>query len=874
MNNKSIQPPKWANRLLEWYCKPSLLEDLQGDLYEYFERDLKDKGKRRARINYTVNVLKFFKPYTIKKLEILDQLTQFIMFKNYFKTSLRSIARNKLFSAINVFGLAVSMSVCLLMISIFTEVKSYDRFHDQPEKVYRILNTYQYLSEEPSLFASTSIQAGKRLKEEIPGIASTTLMRRNFGGDLKIEDQVFPLRGIWADEDFFNVFSFEMIYGDPESALAEPNTIILTDENAEKIFKRLNVVGETAKIGDDEYIITGVVKKPPFNSHLKFGMIGSFITMDNQQMQRNSKGWLSWSNMWMNYAYFRLEDNTNIASVNDALARISQEENEKLEHTTITAGSQNILDIMTGPNLSNSIGNSFGSTALWILAALSFIVILSAGFNYTNLSIARSLRRAKEVGVRKVVGASRKQIFSQFTVEACVISLGSLLIAYFLFYIIKPLFLNLNPEIQTIFRLENNTLNLIYFVLFAIVVGLCAGFIPSVVLSRLKAVQVLKGKSSNNRLLSNLSFRKALIVIQFTLSLAFIVSAHIAYKQFNFAVSLDKGFNAENVLNVRLEGNDPDQVKALFERIPEVSQISQSSIILSTGERWGDDLKYEDPLDSTTLYYSSIDQYYLENLSHDIIAGTNFNRDPVSDEESEIIVNEALLKRFNIGTPQESIGKQVKVGGDMLTIIGVVKDFHYATVDAPIESFGFRQRKEDIQYVNLKLNTTDIIGTMKKLEATWDDFDQVHPFNANFYDQRIEEAYSEYVIIFTIVTFLAFISISIAALGLLGMGVYTAETRLKEISIRKVLGATEGSLVKLLSKGFLWLLLIASAIALPLTYYIFDSVIFSGLTYRINIGPVELLGGVLVIFIIGALTIGSQTLKAAKANPAQTLRSE
>ncbi|RKQ51538.1 FtsX-like permease family protein [Roseivirga pacifica] len=875
MNNKSIQPPKWANRLLEWYCKPSLLEDLQGDLYEYFERDLKEKGKRRARINYTVNVLKFFKPYTIKKLEILDQLTQFIMFKNYFKTSLRSIARNKLFSAINVFGLAVSMSVCLLMISIYTEISDYDRFHQDVNNLYRINNFQQYMESEPNRFASTSLYLGKRMKEDVPGIGAITLLRRNAGGDATVGENTFPISAIYADEGFFDVLTFSLIRGNKSTALLEPNSIVITDETAEKLFKGLDPLDQVLKLGKEDFKVTGVVEKPPFNSHMKFQALVSMATHEKRMNEEyEDSNWLNFSSMWMYYIYFRPEQGAAISDIQARLDIICDEENEKMEHTTITTTIQPITNIMTGPsNISNQIGSSMGREVLLILAGLSFIVILSAAFNYTNLSIARSLRRSKEVGIRKVVGAKKGQVFNQFIVEACIISIGSLIISYFLFFLLKPLFLTVNPNIQEIVKLETNASQLVYFLLFALIVGLVAGFLPAMFLSKLKAITVLK-TDSNTKLFSRITLRKSLLVVQFTLSLMFIIAASIANKQFKYAMNYDLGFTTENVLNVQLEGNDAADIEAIFKRIPEVQEISRTSHVLSVGSTYGTQMFSEDKLDSGTVYYSSIDHKYIPMMEHRLLAGSNFPEKSAVEKEESIILNETALKKYNLGTPDEAIGKIVEFDDQDLMIIGVVEDFNNQTILSKIEPFAFRHNLSDTYVLSLKLSSNDIIVTRDKIKAEWDAFDSVHEFNGSFYKDNIERAYQEFSTLTTIIGFLAFLTICIASLGLLGMGVYTAETRLKEISIRKVLGATEGSLVKLLSKSFMLLLLLAAAIALPITYFLFDAVILVNQAYRAPIGVLELSVGVVIIFAIGFVTIGSQTWKAAKANPAQTLRSE
>ncbi|KYG76540.1 ABC transporter permease [Roseivirga echinicomitans] len=874
MSNKSAhQPPRWADRFLEWYCRSEILEDLQGDLYEHFERNTISKGKRKAKQIYCLDVLKFFRPYTIRKFKIVNNITSFIMFKNYFKTSVRSIARNKLFSAINVIGLAVSMSIGLLMITFISEVTSFDRFHTDGDRVYRVNNKYQYQQEDPTNFATTSVAMDERIKENIPGIESQVLMTRGFGGDAKLGDKIIPISGLWASEGFTDVFSFEVLRGNPETMLSEPHSVVLTDETAEKIFGIADPMGQTFQLGEDIFTVTGVIRNPPFNSHFTFGALGSYITFMNKNgVGEKGERWKNaWNNMWMNYVYVKLEPNTRVEDVNQKLLALGETESEKYEHITITASLQPLYGIMAGPDLSNNIGNSIGGEIIWILGALTLVVLLSAGFNYTNLSIARSLRRSKEVGVRKVVGATKGQIFNQFITEATIISLISVVFAYLLFMLIKPQFLGLDPSIQRSLQLNITPILFLYFFGFAILVGILAGFFPALFLSKLQAVQALKNAGST-KLFSKVNMRKVLIVIQFTLSMAFIISASIAYTQFKYALGFDLGFKTENVLNVRLEGNDWQKVQTAFSSIPEITQISKSSMITSTGSTYAADMKYGG--DSTELFYNDIDENYLELMGHELIAGVNFDKKTPDTDETEIILNEAALKRFNLGTPYEAIGKQVEVDNKDVTIIGVVKDFHYNKIEEGIESFGFRSNNQGFYNVNLKISSTDLPATMNKLENAWNELDPVHEFDSKFYNEQIQSAYSQYQIMGTIVGFLAVLTVSIAALGLLGMAVYTAETRMKEISIRKVLGATEGSLISLLTRGFMWLLLISAALAIPLTYLFFEQKILNDIENRASIGVLELFTGVIIIFGIGILTIGSQVRKAARANPAQTLRSE
>ena len=796
------------------------------------------------------------------------------MFKNYFKTSLRSIARNKLFSAINVFGLAVSMSICLLMISMYSEISGYDRFHEDVDNLYRINNTQQYMQREKSKFASTSLYLGQRMKADVPGLKSITLIRRGAGGDATVGENTFPIEAFYADEEFFDVLTFSLIRGNIKTALLEPKSIVLTDETAEKLFKDADPMDQVLKLGKDEFTVTGIVKKPPFNSHMKFEALVSLATYEEKMnADPDNSNWNNFNAMWMNYIYFRPDDGVNLSDIQARLDIICKEESDKLEHINITTSIQPITNIMTGPNLSNQIGSSMGGDVLWVLAGLSFIVILSAGFNYTNLSIARSLRRSKEVGIRKVVGAKRGQVFNQFIVEACIISMGSLILAYILYFLIKPLFLSLNPDIANILKLETNFGHILYFVGFALVVGLLAGFLPALFLSKLRAISVLK-TDSNTKLFSRITLRKSLLVIQFTLSLIFIIAASIANKQFKFAMNYDLGFSTENILNVNLQGNKPEDIEALFERIPEIEQMARTSHVLSVGSTWGTQMFSEDKLDSGSVYYSRVDHRYIPLMKHEFLAGSNFPAKDAVEKEESIILNETALKRFNLGTPEEAVGKIVEFDDRDLMIIGVLKDFNNQTIQSKISPFAFRHKPEETFVLSMKLSSNNMVDTREKIKAAWDSFDEVHEFQGTFYQDNIERAYDEYLILTTIIGFLAFLTVCIASLGLLGMGVYTAETRLKEISIRKVLGASEKSLVKLLSKSFMFLLTLSAAIALPITYFIFDSLILAEQAYRAPIGILEMSLGVIIIFAIGFVTIGSQTWRAAKANPATTLRNE
>lgn len=871
---KKPTPPRWADRFLEWYCRPELLEDLQGDLREYFGRNLSAHGRRRARLIYIIDVIKFFRGYTVRSPKYTYPMNHLTIIQNYFKTSFRSLAKNKLFSAINIVGLAISMSVGLLLITFVTELKNFDTFHTNYDRIYRVNNTYQAIGEDPEDYASTSILAGRKIETTLAGVEDLVIINRAFRRDLVVGEKTLPFRGIWASDGFFRVFSFDLLSGNAESALNAPYTLVLTETSALKLFGKLAVIGEVVSIEDENYTVTGVMKDPPTNSHIQFEMLGSLITQENKMQAEQNSQWLNWTFMWSNYVYLLLPEEAKLESVQEGLTQIALKENTQLGKIKIDLSLQPLSEVVISKSLSNQLGFNFGTLFIWILSGLAFVVILSACFNYTNLSIARALRRSKEVGIRKVVGASRSQVFLQFVTESILIALLSLLFSYLVFLLIRPGFLTIEPKFLSRIFLRPAAATYFYFGLMAVAIGLLAGFFPALFFSRIDPVKVMKDVSKL-RLFKHINVRKGLITFQYILSICFIVAVSIGYKQYKYSLNFDLGFKTENILNIDLQGNSPDLLKQELDQLPDVTDISASMMVLSVGDTYSSTIKYEDPLDSTHVFHNSIDESYLSLHDHELIAGENFRAATTEEkEESEVIVNEKTLERFKLGAPADAIGKELTISGKKMQIIGVVKDFHHSTLYNKIRYFAFRNNPATYRVLNLKIASTDIAVTMNRLQAAWKKIDTVHPFKARFYDEDIQEAYNETTGMIKIIGFLALLAISIASFGLLGMVVFTTETRVKEISIRKVLGATERGLFLLLSRGFITLLVIACIIAIPMTYYLFDQLVFAEMAYRAPIGPLELLLSAGIVIVIALLAISSQTIRVAKANPAETLGAE
>jgi putative ABC transport system permease protein len=509
------------------------------------------------------------------------------------------------------------------------------------------------------------------------------------------------------------------------------------------------------------------------------------------------------------------------------------------------------------------------------LYGMAFIVLLCAGLNYTNLSIARSIRRSREVGIRKTVGAQRSHVVNQFLVESLMIAIMALVLGLGLFLLIKPHFLSLESSLQELLVLDLSPRLVLMFVLFAVIIGISAGIFPALFFSRINAVQVLKNFSAIP-VLKGVTMRKALIVFQYSVSIIAITTTLIMHKQYRHFIAFDLGFTTENILNIRLQGNKPELLKKELHALPEVMGVSQSLMITSVGTFYGTLMKNpNEPQDSAGVSYNVIDEHYLPLHDHQLLAGENFKGRAGKTPESEVIVNEQVLKRFNIGEqkPEKAIGEVVTIDGQDLTIIGVMKDFQYGRANnQPGTKVVMRYAPEEAQYLNVKILSSDWPSTYAKIESMWKEIDKVHPLDARFYDEQIEAGFQGLKASMKVGSFIAFLVIAIASIGLLGMVVYSTETRIREVSIRKVFGASDLRLLYLLSRGFLMLVMVAASISLPVTYLFFDRILFPEMANHAPLGLFEMSAGVVAVIAIALLMIGSQTAKVVRTNPAEVLK--
>lgn len=863
-------PPKYPSRLLAWFCHDDFYEELQGDLEENFFNNSQKYGLRKARRIYTLEVLRLLRPSVIKKLKTQSgslRNNNIAMIKNYLLVAFRSLSRNRFFSVINIFGLAMSMAVALITIAFVTEINSYDQFHADKDRIYRINNLMVDSSGNTEPYASTSVKTGNLIREQVPGLESVATVFKGFNGEFKTDEANYSYQGYYVSPEFLEIFSFPAIQGNLSNALTEPNSVVITENLAQRIFNTNDVVGEVLKRGDSQFKITAVLADIPKNSHLQFEALGSMSTVENAERYSYI---FNWNTMWSSYAYFKVQENFDFEAFDQVLNDIAKKENEAISRFEILLRYEGLTEIFPGDGKYNQVGTVVPKENIDAMVILTIIVIFSACFNYANLSIARSLKRAKEIGVRKVVGAKRSQVFTQFITEAVLVSLLSLVFAYFLFRLIKPEFLSLNYYISRTTTLDLTLNSYLYFFVFAVLIGLLAGCIPSLIMTRFKPVQIIKGITSM-KVTGSVNIRKFLVGVQFVLSIGFAVLVTLSYKQYQYALNFNLGYQTESIFNVELHRNDFKLVEAAFSQVPEVEEISGSGFMPSTGSLNSDQAKVIGQQDSMSVYSIRVNENYIANLGHQLIAGENLD-DEI--QKKQMVVNEEFIKKFNLGRPEEAIGTRVKYYDEEREIVGVVKNFHYGTIYNDVQPFSFIQGEGQLYYINLKLNTDNLANTMAKLDEAWKTVETDHDLKGTFFSEDIERTYQTLSSSMKTYGLLAIVAIGISILGLLGMAVYTAESKVKELTIRKVLGATYYNLLSLLSRNFLIILVIATAIAIPTALYIFRSTLQNNMEYVMTVGFWELASGALLVIIVAIITIGSQATKAARMNPASNLRNE
>jgi putative ABC transport system permease protein len=799
------------------------------------------------------------------------------MLKNYLKTSFRSLVRNKFFSTINIVGLAVSMSICMGVIMLVADQMSYDRYNTKRDRIFRITTKHVNSDgtiENTGTNSASPMPLRQELLENYTGIEQVVRLKRGFGNSwIELENQNvnIPLAGFYADAEVLQFFEYELQYGDANTALKEPYSLVLTRQAANKLFKDENPLGQTISVGDlGTYTVTGVLKETQRKSHIVFEALASMATINDRYVMND------WTNYWEGWTYALLEEKHSADAFQQSLntayeknvAIITDPGAVKMKFFT-----QSLMDITPGNVMNNSIGPVLLWPIIYFLAGLALVILLTSCFNFTNLSIARSLTRSREIGVRKVTGASRWQIFVQFLSESMMVSVIALVIAVALLLVVKPLVLQLN--FARIFRWDLHADTLVYtvFVMFALVVGILAGLFPAVVLSGFQPVKVLKGVA-NMKLFSRMGLRKALLVSQFTLSLFFILSVIVVYDQLSLFMHKDHGFNIESNILIRLNNTSAENLKTELVKYSNITSVSASSHIPAAGQAHSSGFKtrLDDP-EWINVGRFDVDEDYLHNMNIELIAGEFFKAASGEANTNFVVINQKAAKAFNFNTPYDALGQELIADYDSsrTTIIGVIQDYNHRDLTREISPLALFYNPDgfnlvQVAYVGSYENATAAI------EKAWAAINPDLKVDYKPVDREIRQFYE---IVFgdlaKILGVIASLAIMISCLGLLGMATYTTETRMKEISIRKILGSSGIQLVLLLSKGFVAILGIAIAIGVPASYLI-NNLWLELIAYHTTLNFTMIIAGVSILILFGILTIGSQTIRATYVNPVDNLK--
>jgi putative ABC transport system permease protein len=806
------------------------------------------------------------------------------MFKNYLKVALRNLWKNKSFSAINIFGLAVGLATCLLIVLYVADEVSYDRYNEKSDRIYRINSDIKFGGGDLHL-AVASDPMGATLKKDYPQVEEFTRVYTSSGSKLIKKGTEFIREQNVANVDstFFNVFTLPAIEGDTKTALNEPNTVVVTESAAKKYFGTANALGKILEADKTPYKVTAVIKDIPGNSHFHFDFLFSMDNVDygwGNYLSNNFQTYIvlkkgtdykafqkNFRTIIVKYVVPQAKEFMQINSIDEFEKAGNKLEYSLMPLTDIHLRSDRFPELSTNGNIQY----------VYIFSAVALFVLLIACINFMNLSTARSANRAKEVGIRKVLGTERKTLITQFLVESTLTVIIALVLAIAIAAIVLPLFNDMAAKTLSIKELSGGRI-LPFLVLLPFVVGLLAGSYPALFLSRFNPITVLKGPASTGFKKSNL--RNALVVFQFAISIMLIIGTIIVYRQLNFIQTKNLGFNKEQVLIINGTWSLGKNAEAFKNDVLGFQGVKSGTLSgflpVSSSARNDNSFSTNAVMDAgngVNMQHWVIDYDYIHTMGMQIVQGRNFSPQ-FGGDSSATIINETAAKLLGYDNP---IGKRLYGSDDhnkpiYYTIVGVVKNFNYESLRQTIGPLCMMLGSSTM-LTSFKVATTDIKSLVKQIETKWKAMAPGMPFSYRFMDESFDDMYRGEQRVGEVAITFAMLTILIACLGLFGLVTYAAEQRIKEIGIRKVLGATIADIVTMLSKDFLKLVAVASVIAFPVAWWSMNKWL-QDFAYRVNIGWWIFLVAAAAALLIALITISFQAIKAALASPVKNLRTE
>jgi putative ABC transport system permease protein len=764
----------------------------------------------------------------------------------------------------------------MLIIVVLMDQYSYDSHFTKKDRIYRVESIDSLSKISLNRFASTAFPLAGELKNKVTGIEETAVFNNSFSGEGVSGVNRIGIKGLYANSAVLKVFDFELMKGSAERILDDPFKIVLKEDVAQKFFGNEDPLGKTLQVDSiGDFTVAGIIKKTNKKSHIQFEALVSASTLESFERSRKAEiiTATDWNNFHSSYVYVLLSQRTDKRDIQSTLDKISHEKYLDKEKTNISFVLQPLSKIVPGPLRANELGFFLWNVMVYFLSGLAFVLIILAAFNYTSLSVARSLLRAKEVGVRKTLGATRGKIIAQFLLEAVIISLLALVVSVVLLQFLLPGFTGMKMMSILEIRPQQNYVVYLLFFIFALITGVLAGILPAFFISSFSPQNVLKGVL-NIKLFSRITLRKVLLVTQFAFSMIFIITIVLLFRQMNYMVNAELGFDREQVFMMRLQRQDMSRIRDVYSRLPEISYISATSHIPGEGNIWSVQIRVNKEDEKIGGHYFSVDEKYIPAMGLTLLAGQNFPANMNTDREKFAIVNEYTTHQFSLGTPSEAIGKYLILEDSTLVqVIGVIKDYKYAALFLKQKSLILRVEPKKYNLAVFRISSPELKGTVEKIKNEWKKIDPAHEMEGDFLDISIKEFYSFFGDILYTVGYACLLVIIISCLGLLGMATFSTRTRIREIAIRKAYGAMPASILLLISGSYIWLLIIAATIAAPLAYLL-NNMWFQYMADHVSFGAGTLFFGILFVVVIGLLTIGSQTIKASQTNPAEMLKFE
>ncbi len=879
------RPPALADKILNWLCRDELIEEIRGDLHEFYGMERAEKGALRAKWTYWYHMLHFLRPFALKKLfsSNSQNSNNIAMYKNYFLIALRNFRKDKLYSFLNLSGLTIGIASCLMIFLYVRDEYSFDKHHEGYEQIYRVVTDLK-LGDREFHRPLAPVVLAEHLTETVPEVEEAArFMVGQFNSVVDLGDQQMQIKNAtYATSEALSVFTIPFVAGNPDRALDDPKTVVMSESMATHLFPNEDAMGKIVTFNTDDFIVKGIYKDMTENSHFKFDFIMSYA----YQTSRFEMGWMSLNT----YTYLKLAKAASPAAVevklNEALqtyiAPLTQETfnvpadeiNANGNHARFYL--QALADIHLKSNLDREINANGSLENVRTISIIGMIILFIAGINFVNLSTARAAIRGKEVGVRKVLGSKRKQLITQFLFESTLYSFGAFILATGVVILMLPYFNQIIGR-ELSFSLGGTPPLWLLMTLAAVVLGVGAGCYPAFVLSSFNPGKTLKGQSQFKTGKSWL--RSSLVVLQFSISTTLIVVTLVVNNQLSYVMDKPLGFDKDKLITLdimdlnRYDLNE-EVLKNELESKPNIESYSRSGFVPVSGsrrqfylEKYGEGATKE----SVSVQSWPVNETYIPTQGMSLKAGRNFSKDLASDTAG-LILNETAARSLQLEKP---LGARLtlKAGGDSynMQVIGIVEDFHFASMKESIKPLIFYQGSDPWSIsVRFSGSPQEALSTLKNI---WENNSGGQPFVADLVSQQYTNQYQKEDQMKGLVNAFSILAICVAILGLVGLATFMTEQRRKEMGIRKVLGAKPIQLFAGLLKKFTIPIIISCLLAVPVAYLAANSWL-SEYVYRISLSPLFFIGASLLMILMAWLTVSFQSLKVARSNPTENLRYE